>query len=51
MPDDDPRAHYVVRADDLPPTSVECKCGERFTSGDVLAAVKAHMDERNPSDA
>lgn len=43
----DPRAHYAVRVDDLPPTSVWCKCGDVFTGDDPLASMKTHMDALN----
>lgn len=43
---EDPRAHYAVRVDDLPPTSIECKCGEVFTD-DPISQMKAHMDAGN----
>ena len=47
MSKNDPRGHYAVYVENLPPTEIRCKCGERFTGGDVLAAMKAHMDEMN----
>jgi len=51
MTDTDPREHYAVMVTDLPPTEVVCRCGERFDEGDVLAALKAHMDAPNSHEA
>jgi hypothetical protein len=44
---EDPRAHYAVQVTDLPPSEIRCKCGQWFREDDVLAAMKAHMDELN----
>lgn len=44
----DPRPHYAIRVENLPPTAVTCKCRKRFTQGDVLLEMKKHMDENNP---
>lgn len=44
---EDPRAHYAMRVVDIPPTEIECKCGQVFTGDDPLGQMKAHMDELN----
>jgi hypothetical protein len=41
--------HYVVEAENLPPTKVVCKCGEVFTGDDPIMQIKDHMQERNES--
>ena len=44
----DPDAdHYVVRATNMPPTELECKCGMRAEGADCLDRMSAHVKEGN----
>lgn len=42
---DDP--HYVVRATNMPPTELECKCGMIMEGEDCLARMTVHVKEGN----
>jgi hypothetical protein len=41
--------HYVIEAENLPPTKVVCKCGEVFTGDNPVMQITVHMKERNVS--
>jgi hypothetical protein len=43
----DPRHHYAVRVTDMPPTEIECKCGEVFTGDHPIRQMRKHMEEGN----
>jgi hypothetical protein len=40
----DARAHYGVKVTDMPPSAIECVCGQRFTGPDPIRQMRDHMD-------
>jgi hypothetical protein len=44
----DARPHYAVKVTNLPPTEIQCRCGEQFTGPDPIGQIAGHMAELNP---
>ena len=45
--DKDRGKHFAVKAENLAPARIVCKCGPEFVGSDAFVLMKAHMDAQD----